>query len=71
MKHKYCDVITAFVQGKKIQHRSNHSNVTYQDEWIDYTSDDFNKFISNLNNENLEWRVKPISKIIKYRLAFM
>jgi hypothetical protein len=69
MKHQYYDTIVAWASGKIVQHRSAHSNVTYQDEWIDYVSDDFHKFISNFNTENLEWRIKPEIKMRKYRVA--
>ncbi len=65
MKHKYHDEIVAWASGKPIQFGfifDDHQN------WINFKMDDKSP---NFDDPIKKWRIKPISKIIKYRLALM
>lgn len=65
MNHKYHDVIVAFSEGKSIQCKYIEHN-----HWIDVISGPTNTF-PDFNAKDVEWRIKPTAKIIKYRLALM
>ena len=65
MNHKYHDVIVAFSEGKSIQCKYIEHN-----HWIDVVSGPTTTF-PDFNAKDVEWRIKPAAKIIKYRLALM
>jgi hypothetical protein len=64
MKHKYYDVILAWANGEPIQNRLLNSY-----EWTDLIPK--TGWVPAFNSDQLEWRVKPKPKVIKYRLALM
>ena len=72
MKHKYYDVIVKWAEGQPIQYRFIViTDVVGRSKWVDLSDPYcFNKF-PNFNDGNVEWRIKPETKVIKYRLALM
>jgi len=70
MKHRYYDVIMAWAEDKCIQYRV-ILNDGLRSPWVDLNECSFDKKSPNFDAENVEWRIKPTTKIIKYRLALM
>ena len=64
-KHKYYDVIVAWANGEKIQHR--YPN---EDKWFDFCFDnEHNGAVPAFNSK--EWRIKPRTITRKYRMALI
>ena len=60
-KHRWYDVIVAWANGEKIQY--NFENYGWKD---------FNFFSSpGFDNENTLWRIKPKTKLKRYRMALI
>jgi hypothetical protein len=70
MKHKYYDVIMAWAEDKPIEFRIVYGDNTKSD-WICFDDVGDTKKSPNFDSGTIEWRVKPQTKTIKYRLALM
>jgi hypothetical protein len=69
MKHKFCDAIVAWAEGKPIQFRFMPvGELNNRNEWINLHVFYGNKS-PNFDADNCEWRIKPEMKIRKYRVA--
>jgi len=64
MKHKYYDVIVAWAKGKKIQYRGTYDSFYDDSDWTDFEG-------SLLDENKIEWRIKPAVVIRRYRIALM
>ena len=73
-KHRWYDVIVAWANGEKIQVRATnpaYTNNTFED-FTSTSSPDFNFFSSpGFDNENTLWRIKPKTKLKRYRMALI
>lgn len=54
-EHKYKDVIIAWINGEKVQHK-------YRDQWSDFNFEYDNNegMLPDFNSDTHEWRIKPI-----------
>ena len=63
-RHKYYDVIMHWANGGVIEFRSTCSNTSC---WVELQNDESPYF----NEEQLQWRIKPKTKTIRYRNALL
>ena len=57
------DIIIAYANGEKLQYKLSHDN-----EWYDvYEGPGADS--PNFNVENIEWRIKPETKIVRFKLG--
>ncbi len=63
-RHKYYDVIMHWANGGVIEFRSTCSNTSC---WVELQNDESPYF----NEEQLQWRIKPKTKTIRYRCALL
>lgn len=63
-KHRWYDVIVAWANGEKIQFNFSQSG------WKDYIKS-HDTGIPGFNNLNTEWRIKPKTRIKRYRMALV
>lgn len=63
-RHKYYDVIMHWANGGVIEFRSTCSNTSC---WVELQNDESPLF----NEEQLQWRIKPKTKTIRYRCALL
>ncbi len=68
MRHKYYDVIVAWAEGKEIQYRHKHHYKS--GKWIIVKPENFSNS-PNFSNDDVEWRIKPEIKTLKYRVALV
>ena len=62
-KHPLHDIIIAYANGEKLQYKLSHDN-----EWYDvYEGPGADS--PNFNVENIEWRIKPETKIVRFKLG--
>ena len=63
-RHKYYDVILHWAQGGDVEFISNCSNNSC---WVKLQNDEYPYF----NEEQLQWRIKPKTKTLRYRTALL
>ena len=63
-RHKYYDVILHWANGGVIEFRSNYSDTSC---WVELQNYEYPYF----NEEQLQWRIKPKTKTIRYRCALL
>lgn len=68
MRHKWADVIEAYINGEQIQTRRNLTE-TWHDIFALDKVENVNIHFPNFNDSNVEWRIKPKMKKFKCRLA--
>lgn len=71
MRHKWADVIEAYINGKQIQTRRNRLAETWHDVYNLDEIENVNLHFPNFNDANVDWRIKPKMKKFRCRLALM
>ena len=69
MRHKWADVIEAYINGKQIQTRRSRLVEAWHDIFALNQTENVNVHFPNFNDPNVEWRVKPKMKKVRCRMA--
>jgi len=69
MRHKWADVIEAYINGKQIQTRQNDPAEDWRDVFTLEDIKDTRIYFPDFNIPDVEWRVKPKMKKFRCRLA--
>lgn len=69
MRHKWADVIEAYINGKRIQTRRNDPAEDWRDVFNLEDIKDTRIYFPDFNIPDVEWRVKPKMKKFRCRLA--
>ena len=69
MRHKWAEVIEAYINGKNIQTRRPGLTEAWHDVFTLDQIENVNIHFPNFNDPNAEWRIKPKMKKVRCRLA--